>query len=308
VDAERPDLASRALRARLATADLRSRGEVSLLAAMIVAAEAAAGDDGSAVVAMVADLDARGATPSLPPSEAVASLPEALSGASDFFTLVGNEAGAERLLRETLRLAPDDAMAMNNLGYARIEAGHGDAETAAMIERAIELAPQEASILDTVGWLRYRQGILDDDAEGRRRGALTFIEEALAISDTRSAEVLDHYGDVLWRLGRTERAADAWEEAMRLLDDERRRSLIERNLMLIQLNGWGLLVVDPREMYDRDFGEVLRSVRRKLEAVQAGGDPPVAPIFDAPVPDAPEREPDAGVGGAGPAGGGGSGD
>jgi tetratricopeptide (TPR) repeat protein len=79
------------------------------------------------------------------------------------------------------------------------------------IELAIELEPEDPHILDTAGWLRYKQGRFEDDQDGS--GALSLIEESARRGEEPSGEVYDHLGDVLWRLGRHDEAAEAWRMA-----------------------------------------------------------------------------------------------
>ena len=53
----------------------------------------------------------------------------------------------------------------------------------------------------------------------------------------------------------------------------------EEEHLLDQRRTWGLLVADPRQMYDRQYGFVLEHGRRNLRQVEAGDEPAVAPTF-----------------------------
>jgi len=94
----------------------------------------------------------------LPGLEGPANLAEAYYQVSSMFSIIGDEQGSDQLLLETLKLVPDHAMALNNLGFRRIAAGHGDDDSVRWVERAYQLQPNDPNILDTVGWLRYKQG------------------------------------------------------------------------------------------------------------------------------------------------------
>jgi tetratricopeptide (TPR) repeat protein len=237
-------------------------------------------------VALARDLDHRGALKKLSGIEPPATYGQALFEVSSMYTLVGNREGAARLLAEVLVLQPDHAMAGNNLGYARIVAGHDDEETVQMIERAWELMPRDPNILDTLGWLRYRQGRFTDQADPPQ-GAKSLLQASLDASaanaevpnPTPSPEVLEHLGDVNWRLGDREAAVAAWKRAVIVLEDRTFEERILQNYLMVQTRVWGLLVADPREMYDREFGQVLRRVQSKLQAVEQNREPSVTPTF-----------------------------
>ena len=47
----------------------------------------------------------------------------------------------------------------------------------------------------------------------------------------------------------------------------------------MQIRQWGLLVADPSEIYDRQFGDVLSRIQDKLREAGRGGTPPVAETF-----------------------------
>ncbi len=48
----------------------------------------------------------------------------------------------------------------------------------------------------------------------------------------------------------------------------------------MQVLGWGLLVVPPDQMYDRQYEGLLNRAREKIEQAGAGGDPAVAQTFE----------------------------
>ena len=133
-------------------------------------------------------------------------------------------------------------------------------------------------MLDTLGWLRYKFGLFE--ADGDTPGAIALIRRSIENSTEPSAEVLDHLGDTLWRLGDGKAAADAWRRAAEMLQDTRRRDQFHQSHLLLQERVWGLVVAEPREMYDRQFGDLLNRARMKLQEADAGGTPAVAATFE----------------------------
>jgi cellulose synthase operon protein C len=59
-----------------------------------------------------------------------------------------------------LERAPDNLIALNNLGWAYFESGDSRAEEVA--RRAYKLAPQNGAVADTLGWIQISNGNLDE--------------------------------------------------------------------------------------------------------------------------------------------------
>jgi tetratricopeptide (TPR) repeat protein len=280
-DAGYPEAAARALRARLRS-DVPLEGRAFEVLAMALLAAGAASGEVEASIEMLRAWNAAGRLDLLSPSfdhPAPVTLPTALFEASQVHTLAGDEAGADRLLSLAIELEPGYAMAMNNLGYTRIESGRGDEATAALIERAAAMQPEDSSILDTLGWLRYKQERLTEEAEGGEPGAVALIRRAIEADAEPGAEVFDHLGDALWRAGDAAGALAAWQRATAILADPAFEDRMTRIYAFIQQQRWRLVVADAAAMYHRDFGLLLERTQRKIDDARAGGEPPVAPTF-----------------------------
>ena len=75
----------------------------------------------------------------------------------------------ESRLTRLIELKPDNAHALNALGYTLVDRTPRVAEGLALIERALVLAPDDPFILDSVGWAHFRMGQLDDAEKHLRR-------------------------------------------------------------------------------------------------------------------------------------------
>jgi len=202
-----------------------------------------------------------------------------LLDASSIHSIVGDPAGAETLLEAVLAETPDDAMALNNLGYARLEDGFLESESRPLLERAFELRPSDTHILDSLGWLRYRAGMLADvgEGEGRVLGAISLLSEAVRLGgDDPSLEGLDHLGDALWRAGRRDEAEDAWRRALEIGLRRFEREGTIRGIEGFQRGAFGMVVRDPAGFYEENYGEAIARVRAKLRAVRDGRPPEIA--------------------------------
>jgi tetratricopeptide (TPR) repeat protein len=276
LDSGAADAATEALRVRYRDRPPLAESARAVLTVIVLTADAAAGAPERSL-RWLREQAAAGPLPDIFGSGEAPSLANLLFELSTIYALLGLDEGAELLLREVVTLEPDNATALNNLAYGRIDRGLDDAETVGWMERAHELEPDSAFVLDSVGWLRYKQGRFTDAAEG----AIDLIVRSMEAGDGEpSAEVLDHLGDTRWRLGERDAAVEAWRRAEAQLEAPAHREQLTRALLRIQAQQWGLVVQDPEEMYDRDYGTVLDRVRAKLAASAAGEEPAVAPTFD----------------------------
>ncbi len=109
----------------------------------------------------------------------------------------------ERDLRAILVIEPENAEALNALGYTLADRTERYQEALGLIEQALALKPDDAAVLDSMGWVLYRLGRLDD--------ALRYLREAT--SRLEDGEIAAHLGEVLWQLGEQDEARRVWEDA-----------------------------------------------------------------------------------------------
>ena len=109
-------------------------------------------------------------------------------------------------LRHILDLEPDNARALNALGYMLADRDMELQEARSMIERALEQNPEDAATLDSMGWVLYRLG--------QPREALEYLRSAWERS--RDAEIAAHLGEVLWATGAYDEARAIWDEGRKL--------------------------------------------------------------------------------------------
>ncbi|WP_439101893.1 tetratricopeptide repeat protein [Congregibacter sp.] len=116
----------------------------------------------------------------------------------------GNLAAAETDLRDIIERDPDNATALNALGYTLANRTDRYDEAKALIEKALALSPNEPSILDSMGWVLYRQGDLENAKQYLTRAYAAFPDP----------EVAAHLGEVLWAIGNTTGAMTVWRNAL----------------------------------------------------------------------------------------------
>ncbi len=116
----------------------------------------------------------------------------------------GDVAGAEQDLRAILASDPNNAAALNALGYTLTNHTERHVEAQQLIEQALELNPNDAATIDSLGWVLYRQG--------RHQEALQQLRQAMALFP--DAEIAAHLGEVLWVSGNREEARQVWGKAL----------------------------------------------------------------------------------------------
>ncbi|MET4025250.1 tetratricopeptide (TPR) repeat protein [Marinobacter sp. MBR-99] len=117
---------------------------------------------------------------------------------------LGNTGQAEEDLRAILSQQPDNAVALNALGYILTIRTERLDEARSYIERALALDPNNPAILDSMGWVLFRQG--------NTEAALEYLADAWAAYP--DPEVAAHYGEALWVTGNEEQARVIWEEGL----------------------------------------------------------------------------------------------
>jgi tetratricopeptide (TPR) repeat protein len=116
---------------------------------------------------------------------------------------------------------PNNAPALNYLGYMLAERGERLDESVDYIKRALAIDPDNGSYLDSIGWAYFKDGKLDL--------ALDHLKRAADMLTTNSV-VQDHYADLLFRMGRYDAAIDAWNKALSGDGDSIDRGDIDRKI------------------------------------------------------------------------------
>ena len=112
---------------------------------------------------------------------------------------------AEEKFRAVLNADPQNAMALNYLGYMLADRGVRLDEAVTMIKKALDIDPQNGAYLDSLGWAYFKQGKYDL-AEENLRKAVNRI--------SNDATLHQHLGDLYQKTGRLKLAADHWARAI----------------------------------------------------------------------------------------------
>lgn len=116
---------------------------------------------------------------------------------------------AESDLRTIIKYEPDNATALNALGYtmadnakstdtARLE------EALSLIQSALNITPNDPAVIDSLGWVQFRLGNYE--------AAVLRLQQAMTAYP--DPEIAAHLGEALWALGDTASANAVWQQGM----------------------------------------------------------------------------------------------
>lgn len=141
-------------------------------------------------------------------------------------------AEAEAEFQKILKEDPDNAGALNYLGYMLVDKNMRLPEALKMIQKAVDQDPTNSAYLDSLGWAYFRLDQLDE--------AEKYLKQSLERL-SKDPTVHDHLGDVYFKQGKLKEAITQWE-----------RSLTEWNTSSVA---------------DRDSAEIAK-VQKKLDGAK----------------------------------------
>lgn len=122
-----------------------------------------------------------------------------------------NVSGAEKDLIQIIELAPNNAAALNALGYTLADQTDRIDEAYTYIKKALAISPNDPAVLDSMGWVEYKRGNLPQ--------ALSLLQQAMA--NMADAEIAAHLGEVYWVLGEHNKAQDTWQKGLKVKPDSK---------------------------------------------------------------------------------------
>lgn len=134
---------------------------------------------------------------------------------------LGNMKALEEDLKYILEKKPNDATALNALGYTLVDKTTRYQEARLYIERALAVKPNEAVFIDSYGWLFYKMG---DYVAARK-----YLEKAYAM--VPQAEIAGHLVEVYVALNEVELAKDLLSEALKMNKNDEYLLLLKKQLL-----------------------------------------------------------------------------
>ncbi|MBK7172154.1 MAG: tetratricopeptide repeat protein [Bacteroidales bacterium] len=130
----------------------------------------------------------------------------------EFYTYLGdayNQSGQYALSDENyekvLKSTPNNAYVLNNYAYYLSLRGEKLDKALTMASKAVSLAADSPAYMDTYGWVLYKNGSFAEAKE--------WVEKAILASPGEDADLLEHMGDIMFKLGDQNQALEYWKKA-----------------------------------------------------------------------------------------------
>lgn len=137
----------------------------------------------------------------------------------------GERNKAVEVMQRVIQMQPNNAAALNYVGYTWADAKIQLDKALEYIKRAVALKPENGYIRDSLGWVYYRLGNFEQ--------AIIELEEAVRLSPDDPA-ILDHLGDAYMEAGEVEKALGSYQKSLKLHTNEKERKAVEEKLQILK--------------------------------------------------------------------------
>tara|TARA_Y100000590_G_scaffold467754_1_gene647774 strand:+ start:1330 stop:3006 length:1677 start_codon:yes stop_codon:yes gene_type:complete len=136
---------------------------------------------------------------------------------------LGNEKKSDEDLLKSLDINPEEPHVLNYLAYSWLERNFKIETAMSMLKKAYAKRQNDPYIIDSIGWAYY---LIGDYVEAEK-----LLRKAVQIMPYDPI-VNDHYGDILWRLGKKTQANYFWKNVLNFEDtDEEMKEDINYKLL-----------------------------------------------------------------------------
>lgn len=108
-------------------------------------------------------------------------------------------------MKKIIRIDPEDAGALNYLGYSYADQGIHLDEALTLLQKARDLKPDDGYIIDSLGWVYYKRGDYEK--------AVEYLEKAAELTSYETI-ISDHLGDVYQKVNRPKDALVVYKKAL----------------------------------------------------------------------------------------------
>ena len=141
----------------------------------------------------------------------------------------GEHSAALAIMEKIIAIKPDNAAALNFVGFSWADKKVNLDQALEYIQRAIELKPDNGYIRDSLGWVYFRLGKIDQ--------AIKELETAVQLSP-EDAAILEHLADVYLEKGRVQDALRTYQKALRFAtEDAQEKIRIQEKIKILERQG-----------------------------------------------------------------------
>ena len=131
---------------------------------------------------------------------------------SSSYERLGDYENSDKGFLKFLEINPDDAYGLNYLAYSWLEREQNIDTALQMLERAYKARSNDPYIIDSIGWAYF---LVEDYTK-----AENYLKRAVELMPDDPI-TNDHYGDILWKLGRKIQARYFWKSVLNLKETEK---------------------------------------------------------------------------------------
>jgi len=132
---------------------------------------------------------------------------------------------AESVLKQILKENPNNAVALNYIGYMLADRGIRLEEALRYVKEALAIDPRNGAYLDSIGWAFFK---LDDMQNAER-----YLLEADQIVKN-DPTIVDHLGDLYFKTGDLQKAQSFWMKSVSIGTEEEDIQKVRRKLEMLQ--------------------------------------------------------------------------
>ncbi len=123
-------------------------------------------------------------------------------------------------LKKVLAVDPDNAQALNAIGYSLLNKPERYSDAEKYLKKALDLSPNEAVIIDSYGWLQFKLGNVPS--------ALSYLQQAY--EKQKENEIAAHITEVLWASGKKDEAERFFNRVFRESPADEYLKAVEKRL------------------------------------------------------------------------------
>jgi tetratricopeptide (TPR) repeat protein len=130
----------------------------------------------------------------------------------DIYHQMGQKTEAYESYDKALEYNENNILILNNYAYfLSLDKTQLD-KAERMSSKCVKMQPGNATYIDTYAWIFFQK---------ENYGLAKFyIESAISNGGEKSTDILEHYGDILFKTGNTEKAVQQWEKALNSRKDD----------------------------------------------------------------------------------------
>jgi len=140
----------------------------------------------------------------------------------------GKQEQAMATMQQVLDLEPDNAAALNYVGYTWADKDVHLDKAFEYIRRAVDLMPEDGYIRDSLGWVYFKMGDVDQ--------AIIELERALELVESDPV-IHEHLGDAYLQKGEDKKALSDYEKAYEIYEEEDKKAIVQEKIDSLKARG-----------------------------------------------------------------------